>query len=66
MNYPTEVVDPSAFTNNVWRYLTPTAEKQQELISKGECPHNQGFRYEGHSHNDDCYQCLTCGKHFWY
>ena len=65
MNYPTEVVDPSAFTNNVWRYLTPSMVEQQKLISKGECPHNQGFAYQGRFRGDiERYTCKICSKSF--
>ena len=66
MNYPTEVVDPSKLEDIVMRYLTPSMVEQQKLISKGECPHNQGFSYGGHGHNSDCYECNVCGKYFWY
>ena len=28
------------------------------------CKHN--WRYEGHSHNDDCYVCTICNIMEWY
>lgn len=45
--------------------LTPSEEEQTLLILQGKCPHNQGWRYVGHGHNDDCYECMICGKSGW-
>jgi hypothetical protein len=54
---------------NVWNpelamndRLAPSPEEQTFLILQGKCPHNQGWRYVGHSHNDDAYECVACGK----
>ncbi len=42
--------------------LTPTAEEQSILILQGKCPHNKGWNYDGHSHNDSAYKCRLCGE----
>lgn len=37
---------------------------QQEILEKRKnCQHN--WRYDGHSHNDDCYICTLCGETDW-
>jgi len=41
--------------------LTPSPEEQIIRILKGLCPHNEGWSYAGHSHNDDAYKCRLCG-----
>ena len=46
--------------NYNYNHLTPAAEEQTFLILQGKCPHNQGWRYVGHSHNDDAYECRLC------
>ncbi len=43
-------------------YLTPSKEEQTLLILQGKCPHNKGWNYAGHSHNDDAYECRLCKK----
>lgn len=44
------------------RWLTPDLEEQTARTLKGLCPHNKGWLYEGHSHNDDAYKCTLCGE----
>lgn len=51
---------------NIQKYLTPDEEKQTFLVLQGKCPHNRGWSYQGHSHNDDAYQCSICGEIEWY
>lgn len=47
-------------------HLTPSKEEQTALLLAGKCPHNKGWRYAGHSHNDDAYECKLCRKiEFW-
>lgn len=48
------------------RILTPSKEEQTILILKGKCPHNQGWTYVGHGHNDDAYACKFCGEVKWW
>lgn len=48
------------------KFFTPSEEEQLLLILKGECPHNGGWRYAGHGHNDDAYECMLCGKTKWW
>lgn len=45
--------------------LTPSLEEQTMLILAGKCPHNKGWRYAGHGHNDDAYTCALCGEMEW-
>jgi hypothetical protein len=47
-------------------WLTPDKEEQVFLILQGKCPHNGGWSWLGHGHNDDCYRCNLCGKEDWY
>lgn len=47
-------------------YFTPPKEEQVLLILQGKCPHNQGWQYSGHGHNDTAYQCVLCGEIKWY
>ena len=49
---------------NEW--LTPSREEQLALILQGKCPHNQGWRYDGHGHNEEAYVCRMCGQLEWY
>lgn len=42
--------------------LEPSLEEQTARILAGKCPHNRGWAYDGHSHNDDSYRCLLCGE----
>ena len=44
------------------QYLTPSVEDQTILVLEGKCPHNKGWNYAGHSHNDDAYRCNLCGQ----
>lgn len=48
------------------RILTPKKEEQTFRILQGKCPHNGGWRYAGHGHNNDCYECLLCGDTKWW
>jgi hypothetical protein len=48
------------------RILTPSEEEQTFLILRGECPHNGGWRYAGHGHYDDAYECKLCHKWKWW
>ncbi|HEY6435444.1 MAG TPA: hypothetical protein VIY47_02560 [Ignavibacteriaceae bacterium] len=41
--------------------LTPSKEEQILLVLAGKCPHNKGWDYDGHGHNDDYYRCRMCG-----
>lgn len=47
--------------DRIMEYLTPTEEEQTFLILQGKCPHNKGWRYGGHGHNDEWYSCALCG-----
>ena len=51
---------------NIEKYLTPSKEEQLILILSNKCPHNKGWKYDGHSHNDDAYKCKLCGEIEWY
>jgi hypothetical protein len=51
---------------NYSQYLTPSKEEQIILILAGKCPHNEGWAYEGHSHNESLYKCALCGVTMWY
>lgn len=46
--------------------FTPTQQEQTLLLLQGKCPHNKGWSYDGHSHNDDAYKCNLCGDIEWY
>lgn len=48
------------------KILTPDKEDQAILILAGKCPHNKGWSYAGHSHNDDLYRCNLCNHREWY
>jgi hypothetical protein len=45
---------------SIQRYLTPSKEEQTALVLAGKCPHNKGWRYDGHSHNSEAYECVLC------
>lgn len=48
------------------RILTLSPEEQTKLVLEGKCPHNKGWRYVGHGHNDDAYECKLCRDiNFW-
>ena len=49
-----------AYDNNANRAFTPSEEEQLILILKGQCPHNKGWHWIGHGHNDDTYKCALC------
>lgn len=40
--------------------LTPKKEEQLLRLLQGKCPHNKGWTWIGHSHNDDAYRCNLC------
>lgn len=46
--------------------FTPSEEDQTYKILKGLCPHNKGWRYAGHGHNDDAYECKLCLETKWH
>lgn len=46
--------------------FTPSDEEQTLLILKGLCPHNKGWYYYGHSHNEECWRCAVCGRTEYY
>ena len=48
------------YLSDIEKFLTPSEEEQTLLILKGECPHNKGWEYTGHGHNDIAYQCRLC------
>jgi hypothetical protein len=48
------------------RILTPSEEEQTLLILQGKCPHNGGWNYAGHGHNDDAYECKLCHEWKWW
>jgi hypothetical protein len=50
----------------IMKWLTPSEEEQTFLILQGKCPHNKGWRYAGHGHNDDAYDCNLCGETKWH
>lgn len=43
-------------------WLTPSDEEQALLVLQGKCPHNQGWNFYCHGHNDAAYTCALCGK----
>jgi hypothetical protein len=51
---------------DIMKWLTPSEEEQTFLILQGKCPHNKGWRYAGHGHNDDAYDCNLCGETKWH
>lgn len=55
-----------AYDDNAHKAFTPSEEEQTLLILQGRCPHNQGWRWDGHGHNDDAYKCNICGEIEWY
>lgn len=59
-------VTPNIKYDAASNYLTPTPEEQTARVLAGHCPHNKGWRYIGHSHNDDGYMCNICGITEWY
>lgn len=48
------------------KLFTPSEEDQTYKILKGLCPHNKGWRYAGHGHNDDAYECKLCLETKWH
>ena len=46
--------------------LTPNEQEQLLLVLAGECPHNGGWIFHGHGHNDAAYKCALCGKIDWF
>lgn len=52
--------------SEIEKWFTPSKEEQTALVLAGKCPHNKGWHYAGHSHNDDGYACILCGKMEWY
>jgi len=51
--------------DSVEKYLTPSPEEQTFRILEGKCPHNKGWTYAGHGHNDEAYTCRLCGETKW-
>lgn len=47
-------------------YLTPTEEEQSLLVLQGKCPHNNGWRYGGHGHNSEAWECMLCRTTKWH
>jgi hypothetical protein len=43
-------------------WLTPSEEEQVVRVLKGKCPHNKGWTFYGHGHNDSAYTCNLCGE----
>lgn len=48
------------------RIFTPSEEAQTFRVLQGLCPHNKGWVWDGHGHNDDCYRCKLCRESNWY
>lgn len=48
------------------KIFTPSEEEQTLRVLKGLCPHNKGWRYDGHGHNDEAWKCNLCGEIEWY
>ena len=48
------------------KIFTPSKEEQTMRILQGKCPHNGGWRYAGHGHNSDCYECILCKETKWW
>ena len=46
--------------------FTPTKEEQTFNLLKGICPHNGGWTWDGHGHNDDAYKCQLCKEIKWW
>ena len=61
---PNEYYDEKHQKVEAW--LTPSKEEQLILILKGKCPHNKGWKYDGHGHTDDAYICCLCKELKWY
>ena len=52
--------------DGVERYLTPSKDEQVLLILQGKCPHNKGWKYDGHGHNSEAYTCILCDETKWW
>ena len=48
------------------RMFTPSPEAQTLRILQNLCPHNKGWRFDGHGHNDDAYTCNMCREIMWH
>lgn len=48
------------------KLFTPSPQEQTMLLLQNKCPHNKGWKYDGHGHNDDAYACNLCGKVEWW
>lgn len=48
--------------NDATKIFTPSEKEQAFLILQGKCPHNVGWMYWSHNHNDDNYRCIRCGE----
>jgi len=48
--------------NDIEEWLTPPPEEQVFLILQGKCPHNNGWRLDGHTSHEDAYKCVMCGE----
>lgn len=49
-----------------YELFTPSEQEQMVRILKGECPHNKGWTWSGHGHNDDAYECNICFETKWW
>lgn len=52
----------SSAENSAVLWLTPSEQEQTFRILSGLCPHNAGWSYFGHNHNDSAYKCNMCGE----
>lgn len=48
------------------KLFTPSPEMQTMRILKNQCPHNQGWSWDGHGHSDNCYKCNLCHVTKWH
>ena len=53
-------------SNGEPKHFTPTKEEQTFLVLQGKCAHNNGWKYIGHGHNDEGWDCKICGHTKWY
>lgn len=50
------------YNDRAEKWLTPPEKEQTARILEGKCPHNQGWIFEAHCHNDSAYRCKLCGE----
>lgn len=53
-------------SNGEPKHFTLSEEEQTWRVLEGKCPHNEGWRYEGHGHNDEAWSCKICNEYKWW